>query len=401
MKGVRAHMPDIRVELHLFDQTDGKYHDVTFGDNATMYVCGVTPYDASHLGHTATFLYFDILRRLLMSHGVNVVMARNVTDLDDPLFERARTSGEPVEEIVRRNIENLDADLAELNIITPEFEPYSSEYVNGIIDSINKLLADGHAYSVDGWTYFDISTRETFPEFETIRALDETQRESIAAERGADLDDARKRNRLDFILWKPSAEDEPSYDAPFGAGRPGWHIECSVMASSLLGNTIDIHGGGDDLIFPHHACEVCQSETLTGKKFVRHFVHVAPVAYDGEKMSKSLGNLVYASEVIHDIGPMCTRMMILSHHYREGFEHHDADARAAQNRCSRWGEVLKNYDGVPVSGEVYGLVQAALADDLDTPKALAIIDEAVSQAEENCTDELASDILSAKELLGL
>ena len=223
----------------------------------------------------------------------------------------------------------------------------------------------------------------------------------IASERGADRNDPRVKSPLDFVLWKPSAPDEPVFVAPFGNGRPGWHIECSVMAIELLGNTIDIHGGGDDLIFPHHACEVAQSETLSGEPFVKHFMHVAPVAYEGEKMSKSLGNLVYADEIIDEIGPMSTRMMLLAHHYRKGYEHSRDDVEGAQARFAKWGQALQDFAGAGVPGEVYTKAREALCVDLDTPLALSIIDEGVLDAITNLNDEsLKADIVATKELLG-
>lgn len=393
-------MADNTFAILLFDQTKGKITEVAFAKTASIYTCGITPYDASHLGHVATFTYFDVLVRLLKEHDIDVTLVRNVTDLDDPLFERVRKSGEPLDELVKRNVEKLDADLEMLNCIKPTFEPYSSSFVEQIIEAITKLIEQGFAYTVDGWTYFDISKREQFPEFENLLNLKNKELVSIAAQRGADIDDSRLRSRLDFVLWKPSLEDEPSFDAPFGKGRPGWHIECSVMATELLGETIDIHGGGDDLIFPHHACEVAQSESLTGKKFVRHFMHVAPVSYEGEKMSKSLGNLVYANEIIHDIGEMCTRMMLLAHHYREGFEHHASDAKFAQNRCATWGEAIRDFNEEPKKGDVYEKVCTALCNDLDTPKALKIIDEAISTLSEDGNQDLIADICSAKDLMG-
>ncbi|HMS25702.1 MAG TPA: class I tRNA ligase family protein [Acidimicrobiia bacterium] len=389
--------------LHLYDSTDEAFHDVIFTDRASIYTCGVTPYDSSHLGHIATFIYFDIVRRLLISQGVNVSLVRNITDLDDPLFERVRDSEEPLETLVARNIEQLDKDLDLLNCLPPTHEPYSSEYVDDMIAAITKLLENGHAYTVDGWTYFDTSSRASFPEFEAIKKMGEQSIEELGAQRGANPDDSRMKSRLDFVLWKPSADDEPSFDAPFGVGRPGWHIECSVMAMKLLGNTIDIHGGGDDLIFPHHACEVAQSESLSHEPFVRHFMHVAPVAYEGTKMSKSLGNLVYADEIIQEIGARCTRMMILAHHYREGYEHHDTDAGLAQERCARWTKVMATFEGDAAPGVVYQEVLELLRNDLDTPGSLKVLDTAISafSFDDIDAEQKRADIQAAKELLGL
>jgi L-cysteine:1D-myo-inositol 2-amino-2-deoxy-alpha-D-glucopyranoside ligase len=335
-----------------------------------------------------------------MSYEIDVTLVRNVTDLDDPLFERVRQSGESLEDLVQRNVSQLDEDLKMLNCIAPTYEPYSSQYIPQMILAISKLLGSGDAYTIDGWTYFDTAKRKLFPEFDRLRKLSPELLLEIASERGADPNDPRAKNPLDFVLWKPSASDEPTFDTPFGNGRPGWHIECSVMALELLGDTIDIHGGGDDLLFPHHACEVAQSETLTGKLFVHHFMHVAPVAYEGEKMSKSLGNLVYADTIIREIGEMCTRMMLLAHHYREGYEHHDSDAQSAQSRCARWSEALVQFSGEPVLGKLYESVCQALRKDLDTPLALELIDSAVEEAISTGDQSLKADISAAKQLLG-
>lgn len=391
------------VEMRLYDSTDEKMHEISFSKTASIYTCGITPYDSSHLGHIATFLYFDVLVRYLRDRGIDVTLVRNVTDLDDPLFERVRTSGENLEELVARNVAQLDDDLDQLGCIPPTHEPYSSHFISEMIEAVTALLTSGHAYSVDGWTYFDTQSRASFPEFDAVRKMGIDATKQLAYSRGADATDTRVKHPLDFVLWKPSAVDEPSFDAPFGAGRPGWHIECSVMAMKLLDSPIDIHGGGDDLIFPHHACEVAQSESLSGTIFVKHFMHVAPVDYQGTKMSKSLGNLVFADEIIQTIGPRCTRMMILSHHYRDGFEHHDDDAEKAQARCARWGEVMATYDGQACYGDVASAVCHALADDLNTPYCLELIDQAVAtySADDDKAEDRRADIKAAKELLGL
>lgn len=393
-------MSEDGVTILLYESTVDELRLLSLGDTASIYTCGITPYDSSHLGHVATFTYFDVLVRLLTSYGIDVTLVRNVTDLDDPLFERVRVSGESLESLVKRNVSQLNEDLTMLNCIPPTYEPFSSDYVPQMVSAIENLLKAGAAYTIEGWTYFDTTKREQFPEFATLRKLTNEKLLDIAAERGADPNDPRAKSPLDFVLWKPSFGDEPSFDATFGAGRPGWHIECSVMAIELLGNTIDIHGGGDDLIFPHHACEVAQSESLTGDRFVRHFMHVAPVSYEGEKMSKSLGNLVYADTIIHEIGEMCTRMMLLAHHYREGYEHHKADAVVAQTRCARWSEALASFKGQGKRGEIFRAVRQALREDLNTPLALEIIDKAVEEILLNEAHALIADVVSAKTLLG-
>lgn len=391
---LKPQMNKLNVAINLYDDTLGSIHEVNFTDKVSIYTCGITPYDSSHLGHSATFVYFDLLSRLLRSFGLEVCLARNVTDLDDPLFERVRQTGQDIEKLIHENVTQLDTDLELLNCLPADFEPYSSQFVGHIIDAIDKLIRKGNAYTVDGWTYFDISTRNSFPEFEILKKMNHDDLLKIASERGANPNDVRTRNDLDFVLWKPSLDDEPSFEAPFGNGRPGWHIECSVMAHDILGETIDIHGGGDDLIFPHHACEVAQSESLSGKKFVRHFMHTAPISYHGTKMSKSLGNLKYAADVINSYGAGPTRLLILRHHYRSGFEYCDDLAVQAQED---FGKISKFIDTLIETkpSHLFVQVQELLANDLDAPGAIQVI---LKAAEDGHNPQ---DIKASLELLGL
>lgn len=385
---VKVEDMDLRsVTLHLYDHTMGDFRELEIISEASIYTCGITPYDSSHLGHVATFTYFDVLVRLLNSFDIDVTLVRNITDLDDPLFERVRQTGEDLDVLIGKNVARLDADLLALNCISPHVEPYSSHYIDPMIRDIEKLLSTQNAYSVDGWTYFDISTRDSYPEFNILLELSHNELGEIASQRGAHLDDPRKKHPLDFVLWKPSAIDEPAFDTPFGRGRPGWHIECSVMALEILGDTIDIHGGGDDLIFPHHACEVAQSESLTGVNFVRHFMHTAPIKFQGEKMSKSLGNLIYAGDVIEDIGENATRLLLLKYHYREGFEYSRDDAFKARDQ---WRSLMRYMDSPQVRGELYETVRNALRNDLDVPGAIAQIEQSIRTQSASPGDVAAS-----------
>ena len=287
-----------------------------------MYVCGITPYDSTHLGHAATYLTYDLLIRRLEDLGHEVHMVRNVTDVDDSILPKARELGVPYLELAEQEIARFRADMDALEMRPPIAEPRATETIDEIISMVERLLDSGHAYLTHGTAYFDVSTAPHWGELSALlRGPDGPPRPA----RGGNPDDPHRRNPLDFVLWQPSAADEPAWRAPFGVGRPGWHVECSAMSMQELGPTLDLHGGGTDLIFPHHECEIAQSEAITGLPFVRHWLHSAMVAYEGEKMSKSLGNLVFISDLRQTADPRAIRLALLHHHYRSGFEWHDTD----------------------------------------------------------------------------
>ena len=287
-----------------------------------MYVCGITPYDSTHLGHAATYLTYDILTRRLEELGHEVRMVRNITDVDDSILPKARELGIPYLELAEAEITRFRSDMDALGMRPPIAEPRATETIDEIVSIVERLLDSGHAYLTHGTAYFDISTSKRFGE---LSQYSREQMVRLARARGGNPEDPHRRDPLDFVLWQPSMADEPAWRAPFGVGRPGWHIECSAMSMQELGPTLDLHGGGTDLIFPHHECEVAQSEALTGKPFVRHWLHSAMVAYEGEKMSKSLGNLVFISDLLKVADPRAIRLALMHHHYRSGFEWHDTD----------------------------------------------------------------------------
>ena len=273
-----------------------------------MYVCGITPYDSTHLGHAATYLTYDLLIRRLEELGHEVRMVRNVTDVDDSILPKARELGVPYLELAEAELARFRSDMEALGTRPPLAEPRATESIDGMIDMVNALLDDGHAYLTHGTVYFDVST---FPRFGEVSHYSRDHMVRLARTRGGNPDDPHRRDPLDFVLWQPSLPDEPAWRAPFGVGRPGWHVECSVMAMNELGPTIDLHGGGTDLIFPHHECEVAQSESITGQPFSRHWVHSAMVSYEGEKMSKSLGNLVFVSDLLKTADPRAIRLALM------------------------------------------------------------------------------------------
>ena len=297
------------------------------GPIVTMYTCGITPYDATHLGHAATYLTYDVLQRRLRDLGYETRCVRNITDVDDSILAKAREIDVHYLDLAAAETARFDDDVDALDLLPSWSEPRATSAIADIRGFIGMVLENGHAYEAGGAVYFDIST---WPEFGTISGYDRETMLRYAAERGGNPDDPNKRDPLDFVLWQPSADGEPAWDSLWGPGRPGWHIECSALALRELGTTIDLHGGGADLIFPHHECEAAQSSAATGEPFVRHWMHQAMVHMDGEKMSKSLGNLVFVSDLRKEYDPRAIRLGIVAHHYRDpvGVERrHHADGR--------------------------------------------------------------------------
>ena len=303
------------------------------GPNVLMYTCGITPYDATHLGHAATFLAYDVLQRRLLDRGHTVTCVRNVTDVDDPLFAKARQMGIHYLDLAAGEEARFDADMEALNALPVASTPRASSAIPDIRGFIGMVLDRGYAYQAGGAVYFDVTR---FGSFGSVSHYTEAEMLELARKRGGDVDNPDKRHPLDFVLWQPSAADEPSWDTMWGPGRPGWHIECSALALRELGTTIDLHGGGTDLIFPHHECERAQSEAATGEPFVRHWMHTALIAKDGEKMSKSLGNLVFVDALRKEWEPMAIRLGIIEHHYRTEWEWDDELMPRSARRLERW-----------------------------------------------------------------
>ncbi len=360
--------------IQLFDTAARRVVPFEPGPVVRMYVCGITPYDSTHLGHAATYLAYDLLARRLEELGHEVRMVRNVTDVDDSILPKARELGIPYLELAEAELARFHSDLDALGMRPPVAEPRATESIPGMIEMIGELLDRDHAYLTHGTVYFDVSS------FERFGALSHYSREHmirLASARGGRPEDPHRRDALDFVLWQPSLPDEPAWRAPFGVGRPGWHVECSVMAMDTLGETLDLHGGGTDLIFPHHECEIAQSESVTGKPFSRHWMHSAMVSYEGEKMSKSLGNLVFVSDLLKVTDPSAIRLALMRHHYRAGFEWYDSDvddATALLHRLRAAGARSGGPDPAPYAARV----RAALDDDLDAPRAVEALDELAS-----------------------
>ncbi len=339
-----------------------------------MYVCGITPYDSTHLGHAATYLTYDLLIRRLEELGHDVRYVRNITDVDDSILPKARELGVPFLELAASEIARFDSDMTALEMRAPVAEPRATESIGEIADLIARLIDSGHAYIANDTVYFDVAT---FPEFGKLSHYTPEQMLEFARERGGNPDDPHRRQPLDFVLWQPSLPDEPAWDTPFGRGRPGWHIECSAMAMKEHGPTLDLHGGGTDLIFPHHESEIAQSESLTGVPFSKHWMHSAMVEYEGEKMSKSLGNLVFVSDLLKVADPRAIRLALMRHHYRSGFEWFDTDIEEGRALLRRLLAAAERPTG-PDPTEYAQRVRDAIDDDLNTPAALDALDDLAS-----------------------
>lgn len=338
------------------------------GPVVTLYTCGITPYDAAHVGHAGTYITYDVLQRRLRDLGYETRCVRNITDVDDPLLAKARTLGVHFLDLAAEEIARFDDAMTALGMLPAWSEPRATSAIPDILGFIGMVLESGHAYQAGGAVYFSVGSFERFGQ---ISHYDRATMLALAAERGGNPGDPHKRDPLDFVLWQPSGPDEPAWESLWGPGRPGWHIECSALAMRELAETIDLHGGGTDLIYPHHECEAAQSESVTGQPFVRHWMHYGMVCLDGEKMSKSLGNLVFVGDLLKEWDPCAIRLGVLSHNYRSDWSWDAGLMPAATARLARWRAAGAG-DGA------LDEVRAALDDDLDCPGALEAIDRAAA-----------------------
>jgi L-cysteine:1D-myo-inositol 2-amino-2-deoxy-alpha-D-glucopyranoside ligase len=363
--------------LQLFNSLSGRKEAfVPSSSPVTMYVCGVTPYDTTHVGHAFTYVVFDVLQRYLRELGHPVRYVSNITDVDDSILERARQRKVDYRELGDQQTAQFLDDMRALNVLAPEVRPKASEEIPHMLEIVERMLAAGVAYAVEGWVYFSVGA---FPDYGQLARLDREGMLRLSAERGADPSDPRKRDALDFVLWQPSLADEPSWPAPWGAGRPGWHLECTAMALRYLGESIDVHGGGADLIYPHHESEIAQSELYTGSKpFARFWVHTGMVRYQGEKMSKSLGNLVLARDLLRDHSMAAVRLSLLSHHYRGSWEFERDDMPEHEALAGRLAAIPVGGEAPPDEADPFW---RAMSDDLDTPAAVVYLERRLIQAE--------------------
>jgi L-cysteine:1D-myo-inositol 2-amino-2-deoxy-alpha-D-glucopyranoside ligase len=376
--------------MQLFNTQTGRVERFTPRDGAVgMYVCGVTPYDTTHVGHAFTFLTFDILARWLRFKGMDVTYVQNVTDIDDDILRKAKEVGVSWTELGDREIAKYLKDMEDLNWIAPDHYVRATDHIPEMLEITQALIDKGHAYVSNGNVYFSVASD---PEFGKLSHIPREMMLPIANERGNTPDDPNKRDPLDFVLWQAWQEGEPSWDSPYGPGRPGWHVECSAMASRYLGPSIDIHGGGYDLVFPHHEAEVAQSENAFGvEPFARFWVHAAMVGYNGEKMSKSLGNLVLVSDMLERYTADALRLYLFSNHYRTPWTFEDEE-------MDRWASVAADLvEAIDLPAYGIGIeldVSAererflnAMDDDLNTPEAIEALREIAAAILESPEDD--------------
>ena len=338
---------------------------------ARMYVCGITPYDATHIGHAATYVAFDLLNRAWHNAGHDVVYVQNVTDVDDPLFERAAKVGIAWRDLAARETELFRQDMAALRILPPDHFPGAEESLDLIVGLIQRLQDAGAIYAVDDDLYFSVATDPAFGE---ESGWTREQMLAVFGDRGGDPDRPGKKDPLDCLVWRAERPGEPALESALGRGRPGWHVECTAMALDLLGERFDVQGGGTDLVFPHHEMCASEAQVLTGAPYAQAYVHAGMVAYDGEKMSKSKGNLVFVSQLRNsEVDPMAIRLTLLRHHYRSDWEWTDDQLWESVDRLSVWRRALAVGAGAPAA-PVVDAVLGALAADLDAPTAVAAVD---------------------------
>lgn len=377
--------------LKVFNTMTGKKEDFVplDSDNVTMYVCGITAYDVCHLGHARSAIVFDIIKRYLRYRGYKVTHVRNVTDIDDKIINRANEEGVSTEEVAKKYTDEYYRDMELLGVSRADIEPNATDHIKEMVNTIQGLIDKGYAYPVDGDVYFEVA------KFDGYGKLSKKNTDDLKAGARVEVDD-RKRSPLDFVLWKSSKEGEPSWESPWGLGRPGWHIECTAMSSKYLGDSFDIHGGGADLIFPHHENEIAQSEAYSGQQFVKYWMHNGFITIDKEKMSKSLGNFFTIKEILAKYDPEVVRAFLLSAHYRSPIEFSDVQLNEAESSIDRYytsvlriNDFLENIgdkDKLTSSEDLENLLslfkdefKSAMDDDFNTASALGHIFELIRE----------------------
>lgn len=370
--------------------------------NVRMYVCGPTVYDRAHLGNAKTPVAFDVLYRLLrhVYGSGHVTYVSNITDVDDKILNKHKQTGKPIREITEQTFNWYLQDMDKLNVLPPNHRPRATEYIGEMIELVKLLLHNGHAYEAEGHVLFSV---DSMPGYGYLSGR--SMQEMLA---GARIEVADyKKNPADFVLWKPSDADQPGWDSPWGYGRPGWHLECSAMSSKLLGNTFDIHGGGSDLIFPHHENECAQSLcAYPGEKFARCWVHSGMLMVDGVKMSKSLGNFYTIDEILEKAPAEALRLLFLTTHYHQPFNFTFDGLNQAKATLDKFYNALLRVKDVPqVPAEADAAVVAALADDLNTPQALAVLHELANKLNKTSSAQeqaqAKAELLASADMLGL
>ena len=383
--------------MRLYNSQSQQIEEFVVDDNKVgVYVCGVTPYDTTHIGHAFTFLTFDVLVRYLRYHGYDVTYVQNVTDIDDDIIRKSKERGMTWRELGDQETNQYLDDMKQMHAIPFDHYVAATAHIPEMLELIQALLDKGFAYEVDGSVYFSVAKSEGFGK---LSHLPQAEWLPTANERGNFPNDPNKQDPLDFVLWQAAKPGEPTWETPWGEGRPGWHIECTAMAQKYLGDTFAIHGGGHDLIFPHHECEIAQAENATGEApYVKYWMHVAMVDYEGEKMSKSLGNLVYIRDLLGDYSADAIRLALLAHHYRDRWEWFDAETPRYAATAVALAEAAHQPTG---NGEALDAdpyrerFLAAMDNDLDTISAVAALDELAEEILQNP----GADVRAAQEQL--
>lgn len=370
------------------------------GNQVRMYVCGMTVYDFCHIGHARVMVAFDVIARWLRQRGYELTYVRNITDIDDKIIRRAQENGEPFDALTERMIAAMHEDEARLSVLRPDVEPRATGHIAGMHAMIQTLIDKGFAYAPgNGDIYYRVG------KFVGYGKLSRKKIEDLRIGARIEVDES-KEDPLDFVLWKAAKPGEPSWESPWGAGRPGWHIECSVMSTCCLGETFDIHGGGPDLVFPHHENEIAQSEAATGKPYAATWMHAGAVRVDGEKMSKSLGNFFTIREVLEKYHPEVVRFLLVSSHYRSPINYSEDNLKEAKGALERFYTALRGLPEVEAAGgEAFAeRFAAAMDDDFNTPEAVAVLFEMAREVNRLREADLqAAATLAAKlrELAGL
>jgi cysteinyl-tRNA synthetase len=398
--------------VRLYDTLARRVEDLSPREpsRVSMYVCGPTVYDAPHLGHARTSIVFDVVRRYLSWAGNDVTFVSNVTDIDDKIIARAAREGTTEPEIARTYTDAYWRDMDRLGVLRPDRAPHATEYVDRMLELIGELVERGHAYAVDGQgVYFAVDT------YDGYGALSHRNLDDLLESAGGRVEvDEAKRSPVDFALWKAAKPGEPSWDSPWGPGRPGWHIECAAMSLDLLGECFDLHGGGDDLVFPHHENERAEAEA-SGRRFARHWLHSGMLNVGGEKMSKSLGNFTTLADALDAHDPRALRLGILQTHYRKAVELGSDELAASERALDRLDALMRALDvaGIAVDGaepddDVVGAFRAAMDDDLGTPEALGVIfaaahdaNKALSAGDHERAAALAAAVKTLADVLGI
>jgi cysteinyl-tRNA synthetase len=384
--------------IHLFNtQTSQLEPFSTSSARVGIYTCGITPYDTTHLGHAFTYAVSDILIRYLEWVGFPVTYVQNVTDIDDDILRKAGEVGEDWRELGNRWTAHFIQDMQQLNMRAPDFYPRATSWIPDIQKMVEKLVENGKAYVKNGNVYFDVYSWDSFGE---LSGLSREEMLPIANERGNTPDDPNKRHPLDFVLWQAQKPGEPAWESPWGAGRPGWHIECSTMSTRLIGDVVDIHLGGSDLLFPHHECEIAQVEAMEPGRntFVRYWMHIAMVRHENEKMSKSLGNLVMISDLLKEYPADAIRIYLAMHHYRESWDYNREELNSALYQARRIRTALENGKSavsLEKSSAIPASFEEAMENDLDTPRALSSINQLVDEILEDPNGSQAQEARQA------